>query len=117
MSRVIGRSDDMFIVRGVNVYPSQIEEALLKVEGTAPHYLIELDRPGTMDEVTVKVEMLPEHFSDRMRDMLHYRQSIDKAIHTITGIRVNVELVKPNTLERFAGKAVRVIDNRHQKVE
>lgn len=113
MSRVVGRTDDMFIVRGVNVYPSQIEEALLRVEGTAPHYLIEISRPGTLDEVTVKVELLPGQFSDRMRVMQAFRDKIDREIHTITGIRVNVELVEPQTLERFVGKAVRVVDHRH----
>ena len=69
MSRVIGRTDDMLIIRGVNVFPSQIEEALLRVEGTAPHYLIEVDRPGTLDEVIVKVEIRPQDFSDKMRQM------------------------------------------------
>ena len=59
MSRVVGRSDDMLIIRGVNVFPSQIEEALLRVEGTAPHYLIEVSRPGTLDEAVVKVEIRP----------------------------------------------------------
>ncbi|NLX12664.1 MAG: phenylacetate--CoA ligase [Phycisphaerales bacterium] len=112
MSRVIGRTDDMFIVRGVNVYPSQIEEALLRVEGTAPHYLIEISRPGALDEVTVKVELLPGQFSDRMRVMQAFRDKIDREIHSITGIRVNVALVEPQTLERFLGKAVRVIDHR-----
>ncbi len=112
MSRVVGRTDDMFIVRGVNVYPSQIEEALLRVEGTAPHYLIEISRPGALDEVTVKVELLPGQFSDRMRVMQAFRDKIDREIHTITGIRVNVELVEPQTLERFVGKAVRVVDHR-----
>jgi phenylacetate-CoA ligase len=115
MSRIIGRSDDMLIIRGVNVFPSQIEEALLKVEGTAPHYLIEVDRPGSMDEVTVRVEMSPETFSDKIRELHDLRDRIDRAIHTITGIRMNVELVKPQTLERFIGKSKRVIDHRREK--
>src|SRR5690606_12140876 len=90
------------------------EEALLKVEGTAPHYMIEVDRPQTMDEVTVRVEIRPELFSDKMREMHDLRNRIDREIHTITGIRVKVELVKPQTLERFMGKAKRVIDHRTQ---
>ncbi|HEX2972418.1 MAG TPA: phenylacetate--CoA ligase, partial [Tepidisphaeraceae bacterium] len=115
MSRVVGRSDDMLIIRGVNVFPSQIEEALLRVEGTAPHYVIEVDRPGTMDDVVVRVEMRPQDFSDKMRQMQELRERIDREIHAITGIRVNVELVDPQTLERSAGKAVRVIDHRKLK--
>ncbi|NLX20925.1 MAG: phenylacetate--CoA ligase [Phycisphaerae bacterium] len=112
MSRVVGRTDDMLIIRGVNVFPSQIEEALLRVDGTAPHYLIEVDRPGTLDRVTVKVELRPQDFSDRMREMQALRARIDREIHAITGIRVNVELVEPNSLERFVGKSRRVIDHR-----
>jgi phenylacetate-CoA ligase len=115
MSRVVGRTDDMLIIRGVNVFPSQVEEALLKVEGTAPHYLIEVDRPGTMDEVTVRVEMRPQDFSDKMREMQALRERIDREIQSITGLRMNVELVEPQTLQRSAGKAKRVIDRRREK--
>jgi len=115
MSRVVGRTDDMLIIRGVNVFPSQIEEALLRVEGTAPHYLIEVDRPGAMDVVTVRVEMRPQDFSDEMRQMEALRERIDREIQSITGIRVDVELVEPQTLERSAGKARRVIDHRREK--
>jgi len=112
MSRVAGRTDDMLIIRGVNVFPSQVEEALLRVEGTAPHYLIEVDRPGSLDEVVVKVEIRPQDFSDRMRQMQQLRERIDQEIHSITGIRMKVELVEPQTLERSMGKARRVMDHR-----
>jgi len=115
MSRVVGRTDDMLIIRGVNVFPSQIEEALLRVEGVAPHYLIEVDRPGTLDVITVRVEVLPQVFSDRMSEMQELIDRIDREIQSITGIRANVELVKPQTLERSAGKAKRVIDHRVEK--
>lgn len=115
MSRVVGRTDDMLIIRGVNVFPSQIEEALLRVEGTAPHYLIEVDRPGSMDVVTVHVEMRPQDFSDKMSQMQALRDHIDREIHAVAGIRVNVELVEPQTLERSVGKAKRVIDHRREK--
>ena len=115
MSRVVGRTDDMLIIRGVNVFPSQIEEALLRVEGTAPHYLIEVDRPGAMDMITVKVEMRAQDFSDEMRVMEALRERIDREIQSITGIRVNVELVMPQTLKRSIGKANRVIDHRGKK--
>ncbi len=116
MSRVVGRSDDMLIIRGVNVFPSQIEEALLRVEGTAPHYLIELSRPGTLDEAVVKVELRPGDFRDEMRGMIELRDRIDREIHAVTGVRMTVELVAPNTLERSAGKARRVLDRRNPVV-
>jgi phenylacetate-CoA ligase len=116
MSRVIGRSDDMLIIRGVNVFPSQVEEALLRVEGTAPHYLIEVDRPGTLDNVVVKVEVRPQDFSDAMREMVGLRDRIDREIHAVTGIRMAVELVAPGTLQRSEGKAKRVMDHRKEKV-
>lgn len=115
MSRVVGRTDDMLIIRGVNVFPSQVEEALLRVEGTAPHYLIEIDRPGAMDEVTIKVEIRPQDFSDRMSALQELHDRIDREIQSLTGIRMNVELVEPQTLERSPGKAVRVIDRRREK--
>jgi phenylacetate-CoA ligase len=112
MSHVRGRSDDMIIVRGVNVFPSQIEEALLRVEGTAPHYLIEVARPGALDEAVVKVEVRPQDFSDEMRQMVALRDRIDREIHAITGLRMAVELVAPGTLARSTGKAQRVLDHR-----
>ncbi len=112
MGRVTGRSDDMLIIKGVNVYPTQIEQALLRVEGTAPHYLIEVDRPDRKDEVTVKVELTEATFSASMREMQELKERIDRAIQGITGVRMNVELVSPNSLERFVGKAQRVIDRR-----
>jgi phenylacetate-CoA ligase len=112
MSRVVGRSDDMFIVRGVNVFPSQIEEALLRVEGAAPHYVIEIARPGTLDEAVVRVEIRPRDFSDEMRQMVALRDRIDHEIHSITGIRMTIELVAPSALGRSEGKARRVIDHR-----
>jgi phenylacetate-CoA ligase len=112
MSRIAGRTDDMLIIRGVNVFPSQIEEALLRVEGTTPHYLIEVDRPGTLDEVHVKVEIRPELFSDRMDRMQAIRERISREIQTVAGIRAHVDLVEPRSLERFVGKAKRVLDRR-----
>jgi phenylacetate-CoA ligase len=112
MSRVTGRTDDMLIIRGVNVFPSQIEEALLRVEGTTPHYLIEVDRPGTLDEVTVKVEIRAELFSDRMDRMQALRDRIGREIQAVANIRANVQLVEPRSIERFVGKAKRVVDRR-----
>jgi len=117
MSRVAGRTDDMLIIRGVNVFPSQIEEALLQVEGVAPHYVIEVDRPGALDQMTVRVEVRPEMFSDKMSQMQALRDRIDRKIQAITNIRATVELVPPQTLERSAGKARRVIDNRNLRMQ
>lgn len=113
MSRIIGRSDDMLIIRGVNVYPSEVETALLRVEGATPNYLIEVDRPGALDQVTVRVEMSPDVFSDQMTDMLALKQRIHAAVQSITGLSMNIELVSPKTLQRFEGKAKRVIDKRN----
>lgn len=112
MSRVTGRTDDMLIIRGVNVFPSQVEEALLRVEGAAPHYLIEVDRPGALDEATVHVEIRAAEFSDRMRDLQALRERIARRIHAVTGVHMAVRLVEPQTLERTAGKARRVRDRR-----
>lgn len=112
MSRVTGRSDDMLVIRGVNVYPTQVEEALLRVREAAPHYMIELNRPATLDVATVRVEVLPEMFSASIREMTILKEKIEKAINSVTGIRMEVELVAPKTLERFQGKARRVVDNR-----
>ena len=112
MSRVVGRTDDMLIIRGANVFPSQIEEALLRVEGTAPQYVIEVNRPGALDEVTVRVEMRPQDFSDKMSQVQALRDRIAAVLHATTGVSMNVELVEPQTLERSMGKAKRVIDNR-----
>jgi len=114
MSRIVGRTDDMLIIRGANVFPSMIEEALLRVEGAAPHYLIEVDRPGTLDEVDVYVEIRTEDFSDRMSRMQELRDRIGREIHSVAGIRANVHLVEPQTLDRSVGKAVRVIDHRRE---
>jgi phenylacetate-CoA ligase len=117
MSRVAGRTDDMLIIRGVNVFPSQIEEALLRVEGTTPHYQIVVERPGRLDEITVRVEIRPQDFSDQMRELQALRDRIGRAIQTITGIHATVELVPPMGMERFSGKAKRVIDKRNLAVE
>lgn len=112
MSRITGRTDDMLIIRGVNVFPSQIEEALLRVDGTAPHYLIEVDRTATMDEVTIHVEINPRDFSDKMSQMHELKSRIDHKIFNTTGLRMKINLVDPKKLERFSGKAKRVIDHR-----
>ncbi len=117
MSRVKGRTDDMMIIRGVNVFPSQIEEALLKAGGTAPHYQIELYRPHHLDEAVVKIEMRPDTFSDKMDELHRLRDRIAREISGITGIHFTVELVEPNSLERSTGKVQRVFDKRNLVVK
>jgi phenylacetate-CoA ligase len=112
MRKISRRSDDMFIIRGVNVFPSQVETALLAVEGTVPHYQIVLTREGGLDQMEVEVEVTPEVFSDKVRAMEQLEQKLVKAIDHILGIRVAVRLVEPHGIERSQGKAKRVIDKR-----
>ena len=112
MSRILGRTDDMLIIRGVNVFPSQIETALLKMDSVAPHYMIEVSRPKSLDEITVHIEIKPEMFSDSMTEMQSIKKEIATVILSVTGLHMNVNLVSPNTLERFEGKSRRVIDHR-----
>ncbi|HQN02082.1 MAG TPA: phenylacetate--CoA ligase, partial [Candidatus Hydrogenedentes bacterium] len=112
MRRISRRSDDMFIIRGVNVYPSQIEEALLAVEGTAPHYQIVLTNDGIMDDVEVHVEVTPEVFGDTISVMEGLQKKLSASIERIINIRVKLRLVEPNTIQRSEGKAKRVLDMR-----
>ncbi len=113
MRRIGRRSDDMFIIRGVNVFPSQIEAALLAVEGTLPHYQIILTREKGLDQITVEVEVLAEWFSDKVRSLEALTQKLAASIERIIGIRVTLRLVEPHTIERSQGKAKRVIDRRN----
>jgi len=110
--RISRRSDDMFIIRGVNVFPSQVETALLAVEGTLPHYQIVLRREKGLDEMEVKVEVTPEVFSDQIRALESLHQKLAQSIEHTLGIRVQVTLVEPRTLQRSEGKAKRVLDQR-----
>jgi phenylacetate-CoA ligase len=115
MRRIGRRSDDMFIIRGVNVFPSQIEAALLAVEGTLPHYQIILTREKGLDQITVEVEVMAEWFSDKVRSLEALTQKLAGSIERIIGIRVTLRLVEPHTIERSQGKAKRVIDRRNQQ--
>ena len=111
MSKPMGRSDDMLIIRGVNVFPSQIETVLIK-EGYSPNYLIEVDRVKNNDTLDVYVELNPEQFSDTVRDLAIMERSLAEAIKTMLGINPKVHLVAPKSIQRSEGKAVRVIDKR-----
>lgn len=112
MRRIGRRSDDMLIVRGVNVFPSQVEAALLDVEGTLPHYQIVLTRMHGLDQMEVLVEVTPETFSDRIGALEELSTKIADALEHVLGLRVQVRLVEPHTIQRSEGKAKRVIDRR-----
>jgi len=110
--RIGRRSDDMFIIRGVNVYPSQVEAALLAVEGTLPHYQIILTRDKGLDEIEVQVEVTPEVFGDTVGALEQVQQKLSASIESSLGLRAKVRLVQPHTIQRSEGKAKRVIDQR-----
>lgn len=112
ISRFKGRSDDMLIIRGVNVFPSQVEAALLEMGGTTPHYLMIVDRVNNLDTLEVQVEVEERFFSDEIRELENLTGKIAHAIQTAIGLAVKVKLVEPKTIERSMGKAVRVIDKR-----
>jgi len=112
--RIRRRSDDMFIIRGVNVFPSQVETALMKIEGTLPHYQIVLTREKGLDQMEVRVEVTPEFFSDEIRKLEALQKQLTSAIEHTIGLRVAVKLVEPHTVQRSTGKAKRLIDNREE---
>jgi phenylacetate-CoA ligase len=111
--RIFRRSDDMLIIRGVNVYPQQIEAVLLGVEGTLPHYLIIVDRKGTMDEMEVWVEISEQIFKDEMKRMHEMQRKIEAEITSALGVSAKVKLVEPKSITRSEGKVKRVIDRRN----
>jgi phenylacetate-CoA ligase len=111
--RLFGRTDDMLIIRGVNVFPSQIEQALIEIEGTEPQYLIIVNRGEShLDEVELQVEVKKELFSDETRGLESLRNRIEQVMKSKLQIGLKVKLVEPKTIERSIGKAKRVIDNR-----
>jgi len=111
--RISRRSDDMFIIRGVNVYPSQVEAALLEVEGTLPHYQIILTREHGLDRMEVQVEVTPEVFSDKVGALENLHKQLASAIEHTIGLRAKVRLVEPHSIKRSEDKAKRVIDQRN----
>ncbi|MDD5959611.1 MAG: phenylacetate--CoA ligase family protein [Methanobrevibacter wolinii] len=113
MERITGRTDDMIKVKGVAVFPSQIEKALLKVSEAEPHYQIIVTRPDTLDQIEVKVETSPDLFSDDVTEMLGIQKKIGSYIQNEIGIKVKVTLVEPKSIPRSEAKAVRVIDKRN----
>ncbi len=112
IERIGRRSDDMFIIRGINVFPSQVEAALLAVEGTLPHYQITLTREHGLDRMEVAVEVTPEVLSDTVGGMAGLQQRLAESLAHVIGVRIGVRLVEPRTLPRSEGKAQRVVDQR-----
>ena len=112
MAKPMGRSDDMLIVKGVNVFPSQIEEVLLK-KGLTSNYQIIVDREKTSDTIEVRVEMTPELFSDKINEISTIEKEVNEALKSMIGIYANVRIVEPKSIVRSEGKAVRVIDKRN----
>jgi phenylacetate-CoA ligase len=113
ISRFKGRSDDMLIIRGVNVFPSQVEAALLEMSGTTPHYLMIVDRQGTLDSLEIQVEVEEKFFSDEIKELENLSKKIGHVIQNAIGLAAKIKLVEPKTLERSEGKAKHVIDKRN----
>ncbi len=112
MNRISGRTDDMLIIRGVNVFPSQIESVLMEMDGVEPHYQLVVDREDKLDTLTVKVEVGERVFSDEVKHLQQLERKIAKNIKDYFGVSAKVQLVEPKTIARSEGKAVRVIDKR-----
>jgi len=112
MEKVRGRSDDMLIIRGVNVFPTQIEGILLSIEHTEPHYQIVLTKRGALDVMEIQVEVTEEIFHDEMRRLKQLEEEIRYRLKNELNVECQVKLVEPRSLQRFEGKARRVVDNR-----
>ncbi|MBE3572888.1 MAG: phenylacetate--CoA ligase [Moorella humiferrea] len=114
LAKITGRTDDMLIIRGVNVFPSQVESVLMEIEGVAPHYQLIVSRRNYLDELEIRVEVNPEFFSDRYRELEELEEKVADRLHTVLQLKARVRLVEPYSLPRSEGKARRVIDLRSQ---
>ena len=112
MGRISGRTDDMLIIRGVNVFPSQIEDVLVGIEGTEPHYQLHVQREGNLDELELWVEITESLLKDDIRSLEALSRKISHELHSVLNLHCRVKLVEPKTIERSEGKAKRVIDHR-----
>ncbi len=112
MHRLLGRTDDMLIIRGVNVFPSQIEQVLLQVEGVEPHYQLVVERKDRLDYLEVQVEMNESLFSDEIKNLESMEKTIEQKLYSALGIHTKVKLVEPKAIARSEGKAKRIIDKR-----
>ncbi|NTU92507.1 MAG: phenylacetate--CoA ligase [Chlorobiaceae bacterium] len=115
MEKCVGRSDDMLIIRGVNVFPSQVESVLLEMSETRPHYLLVVSRENNLDTLEIQVEVEDQFFSDEVKELEGLRKRIGANLASTLGLHATVRLVEPGTIERSMGKAQRVIDNRKLK--
>lgn len=115
MTKVLGRADDMLIIRGINVFPSEIEYQLMKIPGISENYQIIVDR-DILDVLTVKVELTPDTFSDKIADLQAFKAKIERQLESTLQVNTNIELVEPGVIERSVGKAKRVIDLRKEKI-
>lgn len=113
MEKTMGRSDDMLIIKGVNVFPTQIEEVLFQVEGCEPHYQLIIEREGTLDTLEVQVEVNENIFFDEMRKQRAFVELLEKRLATNIGLHAKVKLVEPSAIPRHEGKANRIIDKRN----
>jgi phenylacetate-CoA ligase len=113
MRKVRARTDDMLIIKGVNVFPSQVEDVLFRIEGVRPHYLIVVDRKKNLDDLEVRIEVEEAVFSDIMADMVAFQRSVSDKLQSVLGLRARVTLVEPGAIERSAGKSKRVLDLRN----
>jgi phenylacetate-CoA ligase len=114
MAKVRRRTDDMLIVRGVNVFPSQIEDVLVKIEGVRPHYLVVVERKRNLDDLEIRLEVDERVFSDVMGDMVAFQRAVADRLQAALGLRTRVKLVEPGTIERTAGGSARVLDLRER---
>jgi phenylacetate-CoA ligase len=112
MEKCLGRSDDMLIVRGVNVFPSQIESVLLEMSETRPHYQLIVDRVNNLDVLEIMVEVDDQFFSDKIKELEGLRKRIQHNIESTLNVNASIKLVEPKTIARSEGKATRVIDKR-----
>jgi len=112
MERITGRTDDMLIIRGVNVFPSQVETVLMQIPGLSPHYQLVVDRVESLDVLEVQVEVSPEVFSDEIKRLEELEKKIRDEVQSYLGVSVKIRLMEPRSIQRSEGKAVRVIDKR-----
>lgn len=112
MEKCLGRSDDMLIIRGVNVFPSQVEAVLLEMSETSPHYQLVVNRENNLDTLEIYVEVDDQFWSDELKDLENLKRWIQDNIHSLLGVHAKINLVEPMTIERSEGKAQRVVDKR-----
>jgi phenylacetate-CoA ligase len=117
MAKPMGRADDMLIIRGVNIFPSQIEEVLMQVQEVEPHYLIVVERKNYLDTLEVWVEVSEDIFSEKMKELENFESAIEHRLYSTTGIKIDVKLKEPKTIQRSVGKAKRVWDKRKEEAE